>query len=110
MGRKRREKAISDFKAGKVQRLIGTAVFDEGFDAPMASVLVMVSAGKSETKVVQRSGRVLRRHEGKTGAVIYDFADTFHNLAAKHSRRRREIYQSLGYQILENPVDLKLKA
>jgi superfamily II DNA or RNA helicase len=99
MGAKKRKQVMADFHAGKIQRIIATSLADEGWDAPTAAVLVLVSAGKSETKVVQRTGRVLRRHEGKAGATIYDFVDTFHNLAAKHSRRRREIYESLNYTI-----------
>lgn len=102
MGAKKRKNVMADFHAGRIQRIIATSLADEGWDAPTAAVLVLVSAGKSETKVVQRTGRVLRRHEGKSGAVIYDFSDTFHNLAAKHSRRRREIYQELGYKIADN--------
>ena len=99
MGKKKRAQAMEDFHAGRVQRIVATALADEGWDAPTAAVLVLVSAGKSETKVVQRTGRVLRRCEGKDGAIIYDFADRFHPLAAKHSRRRVEIYQSLKYHV-----------
>jgi superfamily II DNA or RNA helicase len=99
MGKKRREQAMADFKAGKVRRLVATSLADEGLDLPQAAVLVLVSAGKSETKTVQRTGRVLRRHEGKGDAIIYDFVDEYHPLAAKHSRRRRDIYLGLGYKI-----------
>lgn len=99
MGKKRRDKTMADFHSGRIHRIIATSLADEGWDAPTAAVLVLVSAGKSETKVVQRTGRVLRRHEGKAGATIYDFSDTQHPLMAKHSRRRREIYQELGYKI-----------
>ena len=99
MGKKKRAKAMEDFHSGRVQRIIATALADEGWDAPTAAVLVLVSAGKSETKVVQRTGRVLRRCEGKIAAKIYDFADNFHPLAAKHSRRRQEIYHELNYHI-----------
>lgn len=109
MGKRKREQAMQDFREGRIQRLVATALADEGLDLPMATVLVLVSAGKSETKVVQRTGRVLRRHEGKAEATVYDFHDTQHPLMAKHSRRRAEIYRELGYTIQEKPVDLNLR-
>ena len=100
MGKKRRAQAISDFKSGKLQRIVSTAMLDEGADFPTAAVLILVSAGKSETKTVQRTGRILRRSEGKRTARIYDWTDAdTHPLMAKHSRRRREIYLELGYHI-----------
>lgn len=102
MGKKKRAKAIQDFKDGRIQRLIGTAIFDEGFDAPLASVLILVSAGKSEIKTIQRTGRVLRRCDGKIGALVVDFKDDFHPLARKHSMKREQIYRELNYKIIDN--------
>lgn len=98
MGKKKRKAAMEDFKAGKVQRLVATSLADEGLDLPVAAVLVLVSAGRSEIKTVQRTGRVLRIHEGKQGAIIYDFKDTFHGLMRKHAQKRRDIYAELGYK------------
>ena len=98
MGKKKRKAAMDDFKAGKVQRLVATSLADEGLDLPVAAVLVLVSAGRSEIKTVQRTGRVLRIHEGKQGAIIYDFKDTFHGLMRKHAQKRRDIYAELGYK------------
>ena len=99
MGKKKRAKAIDDFKSGRVQRLIGTSIFDEGFDVPMASVLVLVSGGKSRNKAEQRTGRVLRTYAGKSGAVIYDFLDDHHPLMRRHSQGRSQLYRELGYEI-----------
>lgn len=99
MGKKKRATALQDFRDGKVQRLVATSLADEGLDLPMASVLILVSGGRSEAKTIQRTGRVLRRHEGKGTAVIYDFSDLQHQLMAKHSRKRREIYEELGYAV-----------
>lgn len=100
MGKKPRTQAMADFRSGKLRRIIATAALDEGADLPQIEVLILVSAGKSETKTIQRTGRALRRCEGKGTAKIYDWTDAaIHPLMAKHSRRRMEIYRSLDYKI-----------
>lgn len=100
MGAKARREALEAFTAGSVRCLIATSLADEGLDLPNAEVLVMVSGGKSATRMEQRTGRVLRKFLGKTHGQIYDFKDSFHPLAAKHGRARGELYAKLGYTIL----------
>ena len=99
MGRKARREALEGFRAGQVRCLIATSLADEGLDLPNASVLILVSGGRSNAKTEQRTGRVLRAFEEKTHGVIYDFSDSFHPLMAKHARVRQELYRKLGYQI-----------
>lgn len=97
MGAKKRREAVQAFLDGKTRCLVGTAMFEEGFDVPNAEVMVMVSGGKSARKTEQSTGRVLRQFKGKSHGIIYDFRDTYHPLPAKHARLRGELYQSLGY-------------
>lgn len=96
---KRRAAMVAGFRDGSIPCLIATSLADEAFDAPIASVLVLVSGGRNESRTIQRAGRVCRRYPGKDHAVIHDFADLYHPLAAKHSRRRVETYRSLGYEV-----------
>lgn len=103
MGTKARKQAMADFKSGKITRLVATTLADEGLDLPMAEVLVLVSGGRNEARTIQRTGRVLRTHPGKSSATIYDFVDSFHPLMAKHARRRAEIYEDLGYEQVGRP-------
>jgi len=100
MGDKPRREAIASFLAGNTRCLVSTKALEEGFDAPNAEVLVMVSGGKSSRIAEQATGRVLRSFQGKTHGQIYDFRDRFHPLAAKHSKAREEVYRKLGYTIL----------
>lgn len=99
MGRKARAAAMDAFRSGECRCLVATSLCDEGADIPIADVLILVSAGRSETKTVQRTGRVLRLHAGKSIALIYDFVDSQHGLMHKHSCRRQAIYARLGYDI-----------
>ena len=99
MGKKKRREAIESFKTGKCRCLVATSLADEGLDVPIANVLILVSGGRSTARTEQRTGRVLRVAPGKTHGLIYDFKDEWHSLAAKHSRRRVEIYRSLDYHI-----------
>jgi superfamily II DNA or RNA helicase len=99
MGKKKRREAIEAFKSGTLKCLVATSLADEGMDIPIANVLILVSGGRSTARTEQRTGRVLRVAPGKTHGLIYDFSDTWHSLAAKHSRRRVEIYRSLDYKI-----------
>lgn len=55
--------------------VLGNIIWDEGVDAPgiMAGVLAM--PGRSDVKIIQRIGRMLRKLEGKSKAVIYYIRD-----------------------------------
>ncbi len=97
MPAKERAKAINGFRSGEIRRLVATSLADEGFDAPCAEVLVLLSGGRNEARTVQRSGRVLRPHPGKTEATIYDFKDTAIPLMHRHAMKRAAIYEKLGY-------------
>lgn len=100
MGDKPRREAIASFLAGNTRCLVSTKALEEGFDAPNAEVLVIVSGGKSSRIAEQATGRVLRSFQGKTHGQIFDFRDQFHPLAAKHSKAREEVYRKLGYTII----------
>ena len=100
MGAKNRRHALHDFKTGKLKCVVATSLADEGLDVPRASVLVLVSGGRSRAKAEQRTGRVLRAFAGKEHGTIYDFADTFHPLMRKHAEARQAVYRALGYEIM----------
>ena len=94
---KLRRSTIDAFKAGKINRLVASTVCDEGFDAPCAEVLVLLSGGRNEARTIQRTGRVLRPHPGKTEAIIYDFKDSAIPLMHRHAMKRAAIFEKLGY-------------
>lgn len=94
---KSRRHIIGGFKAGIVPILVAISLADEGFDAPVAQTLILASGGRNEARTIQRTGRVLRPHPGKTEAVIYDFKDSAIPLMHRHAQKRAQIYNKLGY-------------
>lgn len=99
MGAKKRAAAIGAFRDGSLRCLIATSLADEGLDVPRASVLILATAGRSGSKIEQRTGRVMRPHEGKGLGLVYDFADRGAGMAHSQSLARRKVYKKLGYAI-----------
>ena len=98
LGKKTRRETIEAFRNGGIRCLIATSMLDEGFDAPVASCLIVASGGKSERKAIQSTGRVLRPYDGKAHGVIVDFQDDFHPMISWHSEERFNTYAELNYQ------------
>jgi superfamily II DNA or RNA helicase len=48
----------------------------EGFDCPQVDTLFLAFPLSFKGKLVQYVGRVLRSHEGKSSARVYDYVDT----------------------------------
>ncbi len=88
-----RNEAIEQLRQKKNQILIATTLADEGLDLPSLDVLILAGAGKSETRALQRVGRVLRPYPNKKTATIVDFWDQSIYLEG-HSRQRFEIYET----------------
>ena len=94
-----RKKDIAAFRAGEFRVMVATSLADEGLDVPVASVLVLLSGGRSPTKIIQRAGRVMRPYAGKTHGTVHDFLDRGAPLAYSQAKSRRKTYQSLGYDV-----------
>jgi superfamily II DNA or RNA helicase len=88
-----RQVALQRLKAKTDQVLIATTLADEGLDLPSLDVLILAGAGRSETRALQRVGRVLRPFPGKNTATIVDFWDQTLYLEG-HSKARYEIYST----------------
>jgi len=99
MGAKKRREAIAAFRDGSLRCLIATSLADEGLDVPRASVLILATAGRSGAKLEQRTGRVMRPHEGKGVGLVYDFADQGASMARSQGLARRRVYKQLGYHV-----------
>ncbi|MCA9412817.1 MAG: DEAD/DEAH box helicase [Candidatus Omnitrophica bacterium] len=85
--------ALQRLRSKADQVLIATTLADEGLDLPSLDVLILAGAGRSETRALQRVGRVLRPHPDKTTATIVDFWDQTLYLQ-EHSKARHEIYST----------------
>ncbi|MFB3897822.1 MAG: DEAD/DEAH box helicase [bacterium] len=89
----KRNRIWKSFREQQIKIVIATTLADEGLDIPTLGALILAGGGKSETRALQRVGRVLRKSEHKDKAIIIDFMDEAPYLK-EHSKNRWEIYQT----------------
>jgi superfamily II DNA or RNA helicase len=70
----KREQLISSFsrEGSGLDALVGINCLDEGVDVSSARTAILMASTGNPRQFVQRRGRVLRRHESKDRAHIYD--------------------------------------
>jgi len=96
------EQFRGEFERGKWSVAIASQVFDEGISIPSIGVLINGGAGRSRIKVAQRTGRGLRKKkEGLNRVFILDFNDRGHVYLASHSKKRREFYESIDANLVD---------
>ncbi len=69
-----RDRIIKAYRAGQIRCLTSVGVLTTGFNAPHVDMLIMARPTESAGLFVQMAGRALRKAEGKTDALILDFA------------------------------------
>jgi len=78
---------------------IATSIFDEGVDIKPLDGLILAGSGKSQTRALQRVGRVIRTFTcpdtgtKKKDAFVVDFHDNTKYMRS-HSMKRRHIYET----------------
>jgi superfamily II DNA or RNA helicase len=87
----KRQAALKDLSAKKIDAIIATNIFDEGIDVQDISGVIMASGQKSAPAFFQRTGRAIRRKEEDNYAVIIDFIDNQHPLLLHHSEHRMSL-------------------
>lgn len=70
--KKEREIIFKDFENGFINVLFAMKCLDEGVDVPRAEYGIFASSTGNPRQFIQRRGRLLRRHEDKTFAHVYD--------------------------------------
>lgn len=71
-----RDKAIADYRAGRLRCLVNVAVLTTGFNVKEVDFLVLLRATRSPVLYTQIMGRGLRIADGKTDCLVADFTDT----------------------------------
>lgn len=71
--RSERRKIMKNFSEGAIDALVSMKVLDEGVDVPVCNKAFILASTRNPRQYIQRRGRVLRRHQDKDVAVIYDF-------------------------------------
>lgn len=95
----KREKIKERLLSGELKCVVASAVYDIGVDISSLNALVLASPNKSLVRALQRIGRVIRSHPGKTEVRVVDFWDQALYLK-NHSKRRYKIYcQEKGFEV-----------
>lgn len=92
--------------------LASYGVFSTGVNLKRLDNVIFASSSKSEIKVLQSVGRVLRKGNGADKATLYDIADdlsvgkSFKNYTLQHFRKRVEMYsaEQFEFKILTVPI------
>jgi len=71
-GRSEREYLLDLFAKGEYDALVAMKCLDEGVDVPPARVGILMCSSGNPREYIQRIGRLIRRHEGKGAAMVYD--------------------------------------
>jgi superfamily II DNA or RNA helicase len=90
---KKRKEHLQKMRDREAGITIATVIFDEGIDVRPLDTLIKAGGGKSQTRALQRVGRILRPYEGKTEATVIDFLDDC-EYVREHSHKRRLMYSS----------------
>lgn len=115
-----RHSAISEFRKGDFQVMIGSTIFDAGVNIPVISGVVLGGAGNSDITLIQRIGRGARNADyeeligylpefmkdgdGQKVTKVYDVMDANVKFFAKQSRHR---YQNACDEFGKDRVHIK---
>ena len=96
MPKKKRAEVIDNLNSGKTQIVISTfSLFSTGIDISGLEVLFLVGPTRSEIKLKQSIGRIMRKAAVKKTPEIVDFRDMNVDLLKYQAYRRNKIYKYL---------------
>ena len=93
--KKKREKALTDFREGRLRAIVATSLADEGLDIQRLTVIALACASRARATTTQRLGRTLRLWKGKK-PELWDFVDEKVPTLANRARERWRVYQEAG--------------
>lgn len=73
-GKSDRDIILEDLENGTYDALVAMKCLDEGVDVPSATNAILMCNTTNPREFIQRIGRIIRRHEGKTFANVYDIS------------------------------------
>ena len=68
-----RQQVLDAFARGDIEAIVSIKCMDEGVDVPSTRTAIFLASTTNPKQFIQRRGRVLRKHDQKKYAVIYDF-------------------------------------
>ena len=88
--RKQRTEALERMRTGEPMIVISMPIFDEGVDVPALGALLLAFPERAKGRTMQRVGRLMRPHKGKT-PVVYDFVDGENEMLDGRWKDRRAV-------------------
>jgi len=82
-----RQKAVKDFKEGRILVLVNSDLFGEGFDVPACTVGIMLRKTQSYSLFKQQFGRPLRVAKDKPFGIIIDHVNNVRDMMQKYKLR-----------------------
>jgi superfamily II DNA or RNA helicase len=99
--KKERERIMEDVRAGKYRYLFATySLAKEGLDIPHLNRLYLTTPKRDKATIQQAVGRIGRKAEGKTDAIVYDFLDALVPTCKAQASARKKVYKEIGCQII----------
>ena len=95
-----RRQKLAAFAEGRLNVLFAKNCLDEGVDVPRAEYGIFTSSTGNPRQFIQRRGRLLRRHEDKKFAYIYDMV-VVPNFHSPHYDRR---FWKMEKNLVENEM------
>ncbi|MDR1515438.1 MAG: DEAD/DEAH box helicase [Synergistaceae bacterium] len=86
--KKERIDGICRISSGEAQVLFATQLADEGLDAPILDAVLLMTPQRSESRTIQRAGRVLRALDGKPQPLVIDLVDDKVGILRNQARTR----------------------
>lgn len=91
-GKKERERAVADLKAGRISTVFNVGIFTVGFDYPELDCIVLLRPTRSLRLHCQIIGRVSRIAEGKEKGHVYDLVSNVKNMGRLNDIRIEKSY------------------
>lgn len=85
------------FKAGKLRAAIATDIWGRGVSFEGLRILVRGDPRRSSRKAAQIGGRLTRKHDGKSQALLYAVRDTFNERLKRWGQEQARVYRKQGW-------------
>lgn len=97
---KNRKELLKQFREGNIDILIASFIIRRGKNFPLIKYLLNAAGSDSQESVSQLMGRLERKHESKSRAIMEDFFDEGFYLK-RHSKHRIKYYKQEKFKVIE---------
>ena len=100
-GTREREPIWRGLAAGTIKGALSSMIVKQGLNLPAVNVIILASARKANTEIVQVLGRGLRWKPAGADQKFYllDLVDRHSPILARHTDRRASIWKREGYKV-----------